>query len=155
MSDSMYLTGNPVPSADPRDRWDNGISLDEIVSGDLEVITTRTGKSVYTLAYLNRMLTQARGQIDATVNSVNSEANQAKVQIKAAVSGVNDARDAATVEIGEIIAGLGEDINTAHADTLEDLKLKSPKYAGLECSNHIKCNCLSRQPNPGAGYLRV
>lgn len=108
MSDSMYLTGNPVPSADPRDRWDNGISLDEFVSGGLEAITTRTGKSIYTLAYLNRMLTQAKGQIDSAVSGVNTEAAKAKADMQATA------------------AALGNDLNNKKFSTYA-LMLKAPQ----------------------------
>lgn len=121
MSDSMYLTGNAVPSADPRDRWDNGITLDDFVSGSLEQVKTRTGKSIYTLAYLNRLLSQAKAQIDSAVSGVNTYAASAKTKIDSSVKDVEDYAQEAKQEMQETAAALGDDLNNKHASTYEEL----------------------------------
>lgn len=46
---TTYNTGNPVPSGDARDRFDNTQTLDEFVSGPVETALTRLGDSRLTL----------------------------------------------------------------------------------------------------------
>lgn len=46
---TTYNTGNPVPSADARDRFDNSQTLDEMINSDADKVVTRTGKEVITL----------------------------------------------------------------------------------------------------------
>lgn len=130
MSDSMYLTGNEVPSADPRDRWDNGITLDAFVSGSLEIITTRTGKGIYTIAYLRRLFADGKSKIDAAVTGVNAAATTAKNDISAIVDQVQVSAESAQEDISNIVKGLGDDINTIQRSSLDSLQLVSPKYDG-------------------------
>lgn len=47
---TTYNTGNPVPSGDARDRFDNTQTLDEVVTGSGLTTVTRTGKTIKTLA---------------------------------------------------------------------------------------------------------
>ena len=47
---TTYNTGNPVPSGDARDRFDNTETLDEVVSGSNLTAVTRIGKTIKTLA---------------------------------------------------------------------------------------------------------
>lgn len=46
---TTYNTGNPVPSADARDRYDNSQTFDEIVSGTLTFYQNRVGNNVLSL----------------------------------------------------------------------------------------------------------
>lgn len=47
---TTYNTGNPVPSGDARDRFDNSETLDEVVTSSGLTTVTRTGKTIKTLA---------------------------------------------------------------------------------------------------------
>lgn len=57
---TTYNTGNPVPSADARDRYDNSQTLDEVVNGDSESYTSRTGKQVISLGGMNSRFNNAQ-----------------------------------------------------------------------------------------------
>ena len=57
---TTYNTGNPVPSADARDRYDNSQTLDEVVNGDSESYATRTGKQVISLGGMNSRFNDAQ-----------------------------------------------------------------------------------------------
>lgn len=46
---TTYNTGNPVPSGDARDRFDNSQTLDEAINGAMPSTVTRTGKVIKTL----------------------------------------------------------------------------------------------------------
>ena len=50
---TTYNTGNPVPSGDARDRFDNSQTLDEVVSGSEDFAVTRLGKQIKTLRGVN------------------------------------------------------------------------------------------------------
>lgn len=47
---TTYNTGNPVPSGDARDRFDNSQTFDEVVSGTANETVTRTGKTIKTFS---------------------------------------------------------------------------------------------------------
>lgn len=47
---TTYNTGNPVPSGNAYDRFDNSQTFDEVVNSALPATTTRTGKQIKTLA---------------------------------------------------------------------------------------------------------
>lgn len=47
---TTYNTGNPVPSADARDRFDNSQTFDEVVTGTAPTAMTRLGRPIKTLA---------------------------------------------------------------------------------------------------------
>lgn len=47
---TTYNTGNPVPSADARDRYDNSQTFDEVINGTLTYYVNRKGANVYSLA---------------------------------------------------------------------------------------------------------
>lgn len=57
---TTYNTGNPVPSSDARDRYDNSQTLDEVVNGDSASYTTRTGKQVISLGGMNSRFNNAQ-----------------------------------------------------------------------------------------------
>ncbi|QHJ79321.1 MAG: hypothetical protein [Bacteriophage sp.] len=57
---TTYNTGNPVPSADARDRYDNSQTLDEVVNGDSESYTSRTGKQIISLGGMNSRFNNAQ-----------------------------------------------------------------------------------------------
>lgn len=61
---TTYNTGNPVPSADARDRYDNSQTLDEVVNGDSASYTTRTGKQVISLGGMNSRFNNAQDARD-------------------------------------------------------------------------------------------
>lgn len=46
---TTYNTGNPVPSGDARDRFDNSQTLDETINSSMPSTVTRTGKVIRTL----------------------------------------------------------------------------------------------------------
>lgn len=49
---TTYNTGNPVPSGDPFDRFDNSQTFDEVLNSDADEAVTRLGEKVKTLAWL-------------------------------------------------------------------------------------------------------
>ena len=65
---TTYNTGNPVPSADARDRYDNSQTLDEVVNGDSASYSTRTGKQVISLGGMNSRFNNAQDERDADFN---------------------------------------------------------------------------------------
>ena len=65
---TTYNTGNPVPSADARDRYDNSQTLDEVVNGDSESYTSRTGKQVISLGGMNSRFNNAQEARESAFN---------------------------------------------------------------------------------------
>ena len=65
---TTYNTGNPVPSADARDRYDNSQTLDEVVNGDSASYETRTGKQVISLGGMNSRFNNAQDEREADFN---------------------------------------------------------------------------------------
>lgn len=65
---TTYNTGNPVPSADARDRYDNSQTLDEVVNGGSESYTTRTGKQVISLVGMNSRFNNAQDARESAFN---------------------------------------------------------------------------------------
>lgn len=65
---TTYNTGNPVPSADARDRYDNSQTLDEVVNGDSASYTTRTGKQVISLGGMNSRFNNAQDEREVEFN---------------------------------------------------------------------------------------
>ena len=55
---TTYNTGNPVPSADARDRYDNSQTFDEVVNGPLDSYVNRVGNPVKSLAGMNNDFNQ-------------------------------------------------------------------------------------------------
>lgn len=66
---TTYNTGNPVPSADARDRYDNSQTLDEVVNGDSASYTTRTGKQVISLGGMNSRFNNAQDERESAFNT--------------------------------------------------------------------------------------
>lgn len=66
---TTYNTGNPVPSADARDRYDNSQTLDEVVNGDSASYTTRTGKQVISLGGMNSRFNNAQAERESEYSS--------------------------------------------------------------------------------------
>lgn len=52
---TTYNTGNPVPSADARDRHDNSQTLDEVITGPLTYYVNRIGNNVLSLKGMESM----------------------------------------------------------------------------------------------------
>lgn len=65
---TTYNTGNPVPSADARDRYDNSQTLDEVVNGDSASYETRTGKQVISLGGMNYRFNNAQEARESAFN---------------------------------------------------------------------------------------
>lgn len=76
---TTYNTGNPVPSADARDRYDNSQTLDEVVNGDSASYTTRTGKQVISLGGMNSRFNNAQDARESAFN-LSQEENQEAFQ---------------------------------------------------------------------------
>lgn len=55
---TTYDTGNPVPSGDARDRFDNTQTLDEVVTGSNDTAVTRLGGVLQTLKGMNNSFNQ-------------------------------------------------------------------------------------------------
>ncbi|HFZ1320504.1 TPA: hypothetical protein ACIJR5_001923, partial [Klebsiella aerogenes] len=62
---SEYNTGNPVPSSDMRDAWDNNATLDSFLSDNELTIITRTGIERDSLAGIQKKAEDQREQIAA------------------------------------------------------------------------------------------
>lgn len=60
---SQYNTGNPVPSSDMRDAWDNNSTLDNFLSNNELTVTTRTGIERDSLAGIQKKAEDQREQI--------------------------------------------------------------------------------------------
>ena len=74
---TTYNTGNPVPSADARDRYDNSQTLDEVVNGDSASYTTRTGKQVISLGGMNSRFNNAQDERELAFNLSQEEKQEA------------------------------------------------------------------------------
>lgn len=74
---TTYNTGNPVPSADARDRYDNSQTLDEVVNGDSASYTTRTGKQVISLGGMNSRFNNAQEARESEFNLSQEEKQEA------------------------------------------------------------------------------
>lgn len=57
---TTYNTGNPVPSADARDRFDNSQTLDELINGLLDRYTNRVGTGITSMTGMERLFNQAQ-----------------------------------------------------------------------------------------------
>lgn len=111
---SRFNTGNPIGSADPRDRDDNSKNLDEAINSDSDRFTDRLGKLRPTL----------RGAIDPTglASSAATSAQQAGNQADRAEA----ARDAATVNAGiydTIAAGIAATSSGGQFQVLDGLEI--------------------------------
>ena len=58
---TTYNTGNPVPSADARDRYDNSQTLDEVVNGGLTLYKNRVGNNVLSLKGMAGLFNSTQG----------------------------------------------------------------------------------------------
>lgn len=74
---TTYNTGNPVPSADARDRYDNSQTLDEVVNGDSASYETRTGKQVISLGGMNSRFNNAQDARESAFNLSQEEKQEA------------------------------------------------------------------------------
>lgn len=74
---TTYNTGNPVPSADARDRYDNSQTLDEVVNGDSESYSSRTGKQVISLGGMNSRFNNAQDARESAFNLSQEEKQEA------------------------------------------------------------------------------
>lgn len=74
---TTYNTGNPVPSADARDRYDNSQTLDEVVNGDSESYSSRTGKQVISLGGMNSRFNNAQDARESAFNLSQEEKKEA------------------------------------------------------------------------------
>ena len=74
---TTYNTGNPVPSADARDRYDNSQTLDEVVNGDSASYTTRTGKQVISIGGMNSRFNNDQDARESAFNLSQEEKQEA------------------------------------------------------------------------------
>lgn len=114
MADTMYQTGNPVPSANPKDRWDNSIALDGVMESVADTVKSRTGKNLYTVAYFNRIVLNAQSQVAGIVSTVQTAAN-------GAISDILGIAADTQAEMEQMAAALGSDLNVKHSSTAAGL----------------------------------
>ena len=69
---TTYNTGNPVPSADARDRYDNSQTLDEVVNGVLALYKNRVGNNILSLKGMADQFSAA--QVDRTADFAAAQA---------------------------------------------------------------------------------
>lgn len=62
---TTYNTGNPVPSADARDRYDNSQTFDEVVNGGLTYYANRIGNNVLSFKGITEFFNAAQAERDA------------------------------------------------------------------------------------------
>lgn len=62
---TTFNTGNAVPSADARDRFDNSQTFDEVVNGGLTYYTNRVGNNVLSLKGMTEFFNSAQAERDA------------------------------------------------------------------------------------------
>lgn len=113
---TTYNSGNPVPSPDPRDRYDNSQTLDEFANSDADTTVTRTGKGIYTLAYMSRLIANGSARIDGIVSAVNDRARDGRAQIDGIVSGVNDSARDGKAAIAASVSQTNDAATKAQAD---------------------------------------
>lgn len=87
MTDTMYRTGNAVPSADPKDRWDNSIALDQALNSSADTYIDRENNIRRTLKWMER----AADGIAAigAANRAESAADRAEAAAGASLAGGN------------------------------------------------------------------
>lgn len=87
MADTKILTGNPVPSADPRDRHDNSIGFDEAVTGKGDTWLDRTGQVRRTLHWMEKASTGIKAvEASLVAEAARDEAKQYASEAEAAAS---------------------------------------------------------------------
>lgn len=92
MADTMYMTGNPVPSADPYDRHDNSIALDKAVNLKEDSYVSRLGETKRTLYWMEK----AASGIPAVSAADRAEVAAAAAQLSAGIYDTTAAGLAAT-----------------------------------------------------------
>lgn len=74
---TTYDTGNPVPSADARDRYDNSQTFDQVINGPLQYYPNRIGANVLSLAGMRLQFDAAQAdradRFDAAISNVGYE----------------------------------------------------------------------------------
>ena len=85
---TTFNTGNPVPSADARDRFDNSQSFDEAVNSQSDTFLTRLGEVRYTLKWMQNAATgipAVQAAIDAALSALEAAAARDAAQLTAGV----------------------------------------------------------------------
>lgn len=67
---TTYNTGNPVPSADARDRFDNSQTFDQVINGGLTFYPNRVGSNVLSLTGMQNLFNAAQADRVATFNAL-------------------------------------------------------------------------------------
>lgn len=106
---TTYNTGNPVPSADARDRYDNSQTLDEVVNGESASYTARTGKQVISLGGMNSRFNNAQ---EARESAFNLSQEEKQEEFKSFLDG------SGWSSLGAYGAGV---VITSHAQTVDYL----------------------------------
>ncbi|MCT1500805.1 hypothetical protein M4D64_22425, partial [Klebsiella aerogenes] len=90
---SQYNTGNPVPSSDMRDAWDNNETVDIFVSGTQLTVTTRAGIERDSLAGIQKKAEDQREQIAVDGAAVVEETRQNLIPLSRQYMTLADAQD--------------------------------------------------------------
>ena len=99
---TTYNTGNPVPSGDARDRFDNTQSLDEAVNSQADTFVTRLGIEQLTLKGMSRAAGDATISIQAAQQALSASQASAASATQAAASATQAAASAAVVDATNI-----------------------------------------------------
>ena len=88
---TTYNTGNPVPSGNPFDRFDNSQTFDEVVNSSADEASTRLGAKVKTLKWLEEAALAipaiaAAVEAETQANRAESEADRASLYAESALS---------------------------------------------------------------------
>lgn len=74
---TTYNTGNPVPSADARDRYDNSQTFDEVINGTLTFYRSRVGSNIMSLAGMQSLFNASQIARSASFNAAQDQRKNA------------------------------------------------------------------------------
>ena len=77
---TTYNTGNPVPSADARDRFDNSQTLDQLINSSADKVVTRTGKEIITIDGALRITSANAASAEASASDAKAAASVLSVK---------------------------------------------------------------------------
>lgn len=101
----MYNTGNPVPSANPKDLFDNSQAFDQGMNSSALTFNDRLGKTRYTWAAFNTMTAAALAQVDGIVDDFDAQ-------------------------VAVILTGLSDDLGNKGFSTYAQMVAYAPSYDG-------------------------
>lgn len=122
---TTYNTGNPIPSADARDRFDNSQTFDEVINSSADSALDRFGRPRVTLNKFDKIVNNAEAEIGVTISKAQTAVNNAKdlgiSNINASVVAVDQVAEAAKAEMLQTAAELGDDLNNKRYGTYEEM----------------------------------